>query len=256
MSFDRDNRAVGALSKGRASFQAATKAGFHRCCAALCAFAMTEFAILLAGPIEPTDRLLQRVAKRRVIAADAGMRHAGPLGVVPELWVGDFDSAPPTTGHLRAVERLSFSRDKDQTDGEIAIETAIERGAKSLLLVGALGGPRSDHAFAHLVLALRYAEAGFAVELFDGREEGHPLRPGEPRHLDLAAGTPFSILKFTDLSGLSVEGAAYPLEGIDLPFTSILTQSNEALGLITIRIEAGRAILLAQSAPDEAGSIK
>lgn len=217
---------------------------------------MTDFAILLAGPIEPTERLVRRVHERRVIAADAGMRHAGPLGLTPELWVGDFDSAQFIPEAVDAIERLSFSRDKDQTDGEIAIETAIERGARNLLLVGALGGPRSDHAFAHLVLALRYAAAGFDVELFDGREEGRPLRPGVPCRLDLAAGTPFSVLKFTDISGLSIQGATYPLGGVDLPFTSILTQSNEALGPITVRIETGRAILLAQSRPDEAGYVK
>ncbi|MEO2037374.1 MAG: thiamine diphosphokinase, partial [Martelella sp.] len=50
------------------------------------------FTILLGGALAVDDRVLALVAGSRVIAADGGMRHAGALGVRPEVWVGDFDS--------------------------------------------------------------------------------------------------------------------------------------------------------------------
>ncbi|TIT31323.1 MAG: thiamine diphosphokinase, partial [Mesorhizobium sp.] len=53
---------------------------------------MSTFTILLGGDLLRTPRLDRQVEGSRVIAADAGIGHARMLGLVPELWVGDFDS--------------------------------------------------------------------------------------------------------------------------------------------------------------------
>ena len=211
-----------------------------------------KFSILLAGPIRPTAGLRRAVQATRVIAADGGMAHADALGVVPELWVGDFDSTDPKlTTRYRNVPRETFPRDKDRTDGELAIDTALARGATEINLVGACGGPRTDHAFMHLVLALRYAAAGIAIRLADGSETAVPLALG-PQRFDLAPGTTFSILKFTDLAGLTVAGARWPLDDVAVPFHSILTQSNEAAGPVTITLRGGTAVLVIQAAGGDA----
>ena len=52
-----------------------------------------RFSILLDGDLTVTERVRGQVAGSRVLAADGGMRHAAGLGVMPELWLGDFDSA-------------------------------------------------------------------------------------------------------------------------------------------------------------------
>ena len=209
---------------------------------------MARFTILLAGRMTPTPDLVRAVEGTRVIAADDGIRHAAALHCRPELWVGDFDSCAVAPQAFENVRRETFPADKDRTDGELAIDAAIARGAGSLLIVGALGGPRSDHAFANLVLVLRIAAMGLAVELFDGDERAWPL-DASPRHFELAAGTQFSILKFGALRGLTIEGAKWPLDRAGVPLHSILTQSNEALGPITVTVESGEAILLAQADP-------
>jgi thiamine pyrophosphokinase len=56
---------------------------------------MVHFAILLGGSLTITSRLREQIAGARAIAADSGMAHAAALGVMPELWIGDFDSAGP-----------------------------------------------------------------------------------------------------------------------------------------------------------------
>ena len=52
---------------------------------------MSRFAILLGGDFSLTPRVAAQIAGARVIAADSGIRHAASLGIVPELWTGDFE---------------------------------------------------------------------------------------------------------------------------------------------------------------------
>ncbi len=132
---------------------------------------MSTFTILLGGELVRTPRLDRQVEGARVIAADAGIGHARMLGLLPELWVGDFDSVPADLpDDLASVERQVFPAEKDKTDGELAIAVALERGATRLVLAGAFGGRRADHAFLHLALAVRLAEAGTEVILTSGAQ--------------------------------------------------------------------------------------
>lgn len=210
---------------------------------------MSRFAILLGGDLVRTARLDAQVDSARVIAADSGMRHAQTLGLVPELWVGDFDSEPATLPEaLAAVPRKRFPADKDQTDGEIAVAEALSLGATSLVLAGAFGGARADHAFLHLAMAIRRAKEGIDVLLTSGDQEGYPLLPGT-RTVDLAPDTLFSLLGFSHLSGLTIRGAKWPLERVEVPFGSSRTVSNEATGTVRVTLEVGRALLLAHPVP-------
>ena len=208
---------------------------------------MSAYLILLDGDVSPTPRLLAQVRGRRVIAADGGIRHAGALDLVPELWLGDFDSAGPDIDRLhRDVARIAFPPDKDLTDGELAVEAARERGARDILLAGAFGGPRADHAMLHAMHALKLAADGLSVGLTDGRQEGHPLLPGTHR-FELAPGTLFSIVGFTEIKGLSLRGVRWPLSRRRVPFGSSLTLSNVVTEALCVTFEAGKALLIAHT---------
>lgn len=210
---------------------------------------MSRFTILLGGDVLRTPRLDRQVAGSRVIAADSGIRHATTLGVMPELWLGDFDSAPAEVdAAFASLPRQVFPADKDKTDGELAIAEALRLGATSLVLAGAFGGPRADHAFLHLAQAVSLAEAGTEVILTSGRQEGVPLLPGTA-DFDYVDGTLFSVLAFSQLSGLSEAGAKWPLNSVEVPFGSSLTMSNEVRGALRISLGSGRALLLAHPFP-------
>lgn len=212
---------------------------------------MSRFIILLGGKLVRTPRLDAQLEGARIIAADAGIKHAGMLGVVPELWVGDFDSASPALqGDLADVPQLRFETEKDKTDGELAVAEALSRGATSLVLAGAFGGPRADHAFLHAALAIRRAKEGLSVLVTSGTQEGSPLLPGS-RNFEYEDGTMFSILGFSHLSGLTVIGAKWPLDSVEVPFGSSLTISNEVRGDLCISLAVGRAMLLAHPYPGE-----
>lgn len=207
---------------------------------------MSRFTLLLGGDLTRTPALDAEIAGTRVIAADSGIRHAAELGVTPELWVGDFDSVP--SGLSRAYEhvpRRVYPSEKDKTDGELAIAAAIDAGATGLTLVGAFGGERADHMFLHLTQALQLCEQGIAVRLTSGAQEGLPLAPGRRHVFTYPQGMLFSILAFSELSGLTVEGAKWPLDGVEVAFGSSLTLSNAVDGQLAVTLESGRALLVA-----------
>jgi len=213
---------------------------------------MSRFTILLGGEIRRTPQLVAQVAGTRVIAADSGMRHAKALGLTPELWMGDFDSVPDDMREaFPDITREVFPADKDKTDGELAIRAALDLGARSLVLVGAFGGARPDHAYLHLAQAVRLEEEGVPTLLTSGAQEGRAILTGKHHVFDYADGTLFSILAFTPLSGLTVEGAKWPLDAVEVPFGSSLTLSNVVRGGLAVTLDEGRALLFADMFAEE-----
>lgn len=219
------------------------------------------FAVLLGGALTADARVRSLTAGVRAIAADGGMAHAFTLSLEPELWVGDFDSAPADLlARYDNVPRMPFPAEKNFTDGELAIEQAILRGATRLVLVGAFGGERTDHGLLHLLQAVSLAERGLDVMLTSGDEEAYPLLPGV-QAFDLPAGSLFSVLGLEPLTGLCLEGVKYPLDNADIGFGSSRTLSNiagpegrtEGAGGVRVHLNSGRALLLARP-HDSSGS--
>ncbi|MEM6712973.1 MAG: thiamine diphosphokinase [Pseudomonadota bacterium] len=210
-----------------------------------------RFAILLAGPLHVTERVKAQVIGRRVIAADGGIKHAQRLCVKPEIWLGDFDSSSQSDGAaFPTINRTSFPTAKNATDGALAIDTALKMGAQDIVLVGAFGG-RTDHAFALMSYASALAARAIKVLMTNGDEEGRPLGP-KPQSFDYTPGTLFSVLGFTDLDGLTLEGVRWPLDAIHLPFGDSLSISNEVTTKLTASVTSGAALLLAQLHPKTA----
>jgi thiamine pyrophosphokinase len=203
----------------------------------------TRFAILLGGQVRPTARLAAQVKGARVIAADSGMAHAAPLGLVPELWVGDFDSASVALqADYATVPRLRFPSAKDVTDGEIAVEAALARGARRIILVGAFGG-QFDHALAHATLLLSLQTRGVSAMASSGNEEAWPLLDSLLLP-DLPPGAGLSVIGLTSLVGLSISGVRWPLETRDVPRGASLTLSNTVTGPVMLSLRQGEAVVV------------
>lgn len=199
---------------------------------------MTAFTILLGGDLIVTPRLRRQIAGSRVIAADSGMMHAAALRILPERWVGDFDSAGSELMiQYRDVPRRNFPGEKDATDGEIAIDDALAEGATMIILAGGLGG-QADHATGLMGQALGLARRGIATLLTSGIEEAFPVLPGR-RALDVPPGTRLSIVPFTDLEGLDLAGVKWPLTQRNVPLGSSLTLSNVTQDGAVMTLRAG-----------------
>ncbi len=214
-------------------------------------------AVVLAGaPIHPSAALVARLrGVARVICADGGLAHAGPLGLRPDLLVGDLDSVSPAA--LRAypgVPQRRYPREKGELDLELAVAAAVEQGARELLLVGCLGG-RLDQTLAALTIALRLRREGLAVSLHDGFQDVYPMIDGDRISLRLPAGTRFSLLAMGEAGAVvDVTGARYPLEAAALPYGAGLGVSNEAAGGPGVVVRAGPVLLVVGSHEAAAGA--
>ncbi len=199
-------------------------------------------ALLLAGgQLRVTKRVLELAQKADlVIAADGGARHAARLGVRIDAWVGDFDSSDDL--QLDAP-RIEFSPEKDATDLELALAEAKTRGATQAVVIGAFGG-RFDHALAIALLAARETKRGFSMQLESGFETGWVLT--DHLELPLEPSQTFSVLALEACAGLSISGAKWNLEGVALELGSSLGISNEARGVVELRLEQGCALVIAQ----------
>lgn len=203
--------------------------------------------ILLGGDIAATERLKDQCKDALVLAADSGIRHADPLGLDVDLWLGDFDSTTPAlTRRFASVPRQTFPREKDKTDGELAIDEGIARGSSRFVLVGAFGGERTDHAMLHAFQSLVLARRGFGVLMTSGSEEAVPLLPGS-HTFNLQPESIFSLVGFSDMDGVTISGARWPLTGRHVPLGSSLTLSNIAEGPVTISIASGEGLFMTGS---------
>lgn len=203
-------------------------------------------AVILAGSaVTPTETLRALCqGADLIIAADSGVRHAAPLGLTPDLIVGDFDSAlPEDLDRYPAVPRQTHPPRKDALDLELALDEAQSRGATDLLIVGALGG-RLDQTLAALLIAARLSPT-LEVSLHDGHRAARPLKTGDTLRLELPPGTPFSVLSLEPVSVVSLEGASYPLSEARLEFGVGLGVSNEtAAESLRVTLHRGLALLL------------
>ena len=94
-----------------------------------------SFYIVGAGEISGKELVIPSGAF--VIAADAGLKHLEAINIVPDLIVGDFDSL----GEIPSGENVVYHKpEKDDTDMLLAVREALNRGARTIIIYGGLGG--------------------------------------------------------------------------------------------------------------------
>ena len=175
------------------------------------------------------------------IFCDGGLRHASPLGVTPDLAVGDFDSGERPSGPF---EIISLPREKDDTDSVSAVREAIARGFDEFLLLGVFGG-RLDHSLGNLSILLYLDTLGkraTAADDFGDMEIISRATAEVPPVFSY-----FSLLALTGPArGVTVEDAKYPLRGAEITPEYAYGISNEPLPGRTARISVqdGRLLLV------------
>lgn len=137
-----------------------------------------------------------RVAQSRVIAADSGVAHARRLGLVPDIVVGDFDSAREDDlawASGTGSRLVAHNPDKDATDFDLAMQLAIDDGADEIVVIGMFGG-RADHLLANMAVLASPRFRRAAVRAVDATTEVWVLHPSADRSATVTGGTATPIV--------------------------------------------------------------
>lgn len=183
---------------------------------------MNTGLIITGGKIDPVfaAEFLRKVKADCVVSVDGGLEATKALGLTPSAIVGDFDTVPEeileeyrrNPGILWDVHRP----EKDETDTELAINTAIKMGCKKLLILGATGG-RLDHELSNIHLLKLCLDRQVEAFLYDAWNKVYLLAEGKVFKRREIYGTYVSFIPLTEnVKGITLTGFKYPLRGKDI----------------------------------------
>lgn len=208
----------------------------------------TRTAVIVAnGPLLPRRDLTARLRRADLlICANGGLRVARRVGVPPQIVIGDFDSAP--AGLLRWAQAhdarlIRHPARKDKSDTELALDAAVEGGAREVEFLGVLGG-RVDHTLANVALLVQAEARGVRATIVDGDQKLLLARratvvPG--RRGDLVSLIPMT----PTVTGITLTGFRYPLKNATARQGSTRTISNVIdRSPATIRFKRGRLLVV------------
>lgn len=179
-----------------------------------------------------------------VICADGGVNHAQKWGIIPHIVVGDLDSAEGNVEEWCqsvGAELIRFPVHKDKTDGELAVECALEKDIGHITMVG-VWGSRIDHSLANLDLLYKLAEQGVKGEIITSA--ARMMTADGELSLNVKIGDTISLLPLSPkCEGVGTGGLYYPLDDAVLTKGTTLGISNKAVAE-NINIRCSDGVLL------------
>ena len=192
--------------------------------------------IYVGGSISPENITEHPKGEDLRIAADGGYANAKRLGERIDIAVGDFDSFAKQKID-EGVELVELPVEKDLTDSQVCIETAIARGADEIILIGGLSG-RLDHTLANLCILQDLQARRVQGYITDGnnrarfiKNSGAIIMRSHFKYLSL-------IAVDETCKGVSVQGCKYELKNQPVHRRLQFAVSNEITGncaMVTVK---------------------
>lgn len=189
-----------------------------------------------------------------VIAADSGYDHALAHGIAVDLLVGDLDSISPAGlahAHDTGTPIDQHPMDKDDTDLELALRLAIERGTTSIAIYGGEGG-----SIAHLLaVALSQANPMWAANDVVWHTRTGTVRTATGGHtvkFSCDIGDTVTLVPAGGASGVTTAGLRWKLSNARLMAGTSLGVSNKATAsVVTVEVDGGAVLVIHEGAPTE-----
>ena len=174
-----------------------------------------------------------------VVCADSGVLLCEKFKKKANIVVGDFDSAD-----YEAARKLSCAKnahfihlnpEKDDTDTEFALNTAIIEGCKTIYLIGGTG-TRLDHTLSNIFLMEKCYKAGVDLIIVNDNNIVYYIKDN-PRKFKKNNMKYISLIPLEDID-VSNSGFYYPLNNETLHRDSSRGISNELIeefGIITLK---------------------
>lgn len=199
--------------------------------------------IVCASPNADSNFIKQNITiDDYVIAADGGMAVLNKAEIIPDLFVGDFDSYRGSIPD--GVEIIKLKTHKDDTDSMHCAEVAVERGFNEVCLLGAAGGSLS-HTFSNYCVLSFLEEKGVEAVMSDKDVVVRVLSEGV-YSFDNLYGHEFSVFPFgcKEVLVSYIGEVEYPADNLILTHNSSLGKSNLfKCDYVKVAVKQGKAII-------------
>ena len=198
------------------------------------------------GEINNYDIIREYFDQAYIIACDGGVKHCSAMMIMPNIMVGDFDSANKEDAEFfenLGVLKEKFPVRKNETDMEIAINMAIDKNSTEIYIVGGLGR-RFDHSLANVHILLRPVRLGIRTCLLDE----HNIITLVEDSIDIVGekGQTVSLIPLTtEVKGINTKNLDYALTNATMEIGHSLGVSNVMTDdVATISVGEGVLILI------------
>ena len=177
---------------------------------------------------------LQQITPDCIIGVDKGLEFCYRNHVIPDWILGDFDSiSKEVIDWYREQQEIpirQYKPEKDDTDARLGMELALKLGSDKIFLLGATGG-RLDHYMGNLQSLLITARKEKEGWILDEQNAITVRRAGKICiHKEEQFGKYVSFFSMGDeVTGLSLTGFQYPLDGYTLKNSDGIAVSNQLL---------------------------
>ncbi len=183
-------------------------------------------AIIVCNGSLNTKFLFQHLDKSSfLIAVDGGANKLAKTSFQPDLVIGDMDSITKASKKkYKNAQFISFPKEKDKIDLELALDYCIEKKFKEILILGAVGS-RADMNLTNIFLLAQIPKNINAKIVHENQEIFLlPKKTG----LEGVPGEKISFLPISgEVKGLSLEGTKYELKNYGMRFGIGMGLSNE-----------------------------
>ncbi len=192
---------------------------------------MKKIACIVTGGTLSESFLADYLAGRQesvLIVVDGALKTTHTLGLAPDYIVGDFDTVDQRL--LAFYDEKIILRhppEKDQTDTELAIETAVAAGCSNLVFFGATGS-RLDHSLANIFLLQGLLLRGIDAVIINENNKLYLKNKNFVIKRKEACGDFLSLLPLTEtVEGVTLSGFKYPVDNLTFYREKTLGISNE-----------------------------
>lgn len=173
-----------------------------------------------------------------IIGADKGYIYIKKSGLNANEIIGDFDSSKEPD----FKNKIKLKKEKDETDLYAAINIAVKKGFKKIIIYGGLGG-RISHTVANIKIMEEFKKKGVDIELKNKNQKLFVIDKNfvEKKQIENTYISLFSLTEKTE--NLNLINLKYELKNFTLKNDMHLGVSNEPVGK-EFKIEFDKGLLL------------
>tara|TARA_B100000927_G_scaffold155342_1_gene125121 strand:+ start:1041 stop:1655 length:615 start_codon:yes stop_codon:yes gene_type:complete len=184
---------------------------------------MTNILVSLSGNCSTNQNLIDKDFTE-IIGVDSGAMHLFNRSITPTTVLGDLDSIESSLLKkikTMDIDLIKYEADKDKTDFELSLNNIDNPSEKNIYLIGGEGG-EIDHLFSIFSLIINYEFAENLTWFY--KDKTIIFKTNVSIKMEL--GSNFSIIPITQLESLTIIGAKWEVNKIDVKPGSTKTLRN------------------------------